>query len=86
MLHVSKDKHKAKFFEESPGSREGYVKRRRKLVERIQHSNYTREKLKVIVKYVSTPDADIRISRAFNILLEANKDKGMNAKLIKRYK
>ena len=50
------------------------MKRRRKLVERIQHSNYTREKLKVIVKYVSTPDADIRISRAINMLMEADKD------------
>lgn len=62
------------------------MKRRRDLEEKIQHNNYTREKLKVVVKYVSTPDADIRISRAINILLEANKDKGMNAKLIKRYK
>ena len=60
------------------------MKRRRDLEEKIQHNNYTREKPKVIVKHVSTPDADIRISRAINILLEANKDKGMNAKPIKR--
>lgn len=49
------------------------MKRRRDLEEKIQHNNYTREKLKVIVKYVPVPDADIRISCAINMLLEAKK-------------
>ena len=55
------------------------MKRHGNTKDRIQRSNYAKEKLGVVVKHVSAPDADIRISQAINMLIEAE-NKLMRAK------
>ena len=71
ILHVDENKHKAGFFEGLLSSCEGYVKRHGNSEGRIQDNNHTRKRLGVAVKHVPVPDADIRISRAINMLMEA---------------
>jgi hypothetical protein len=39
--------------------------------DRIQLSNCVKEKLRVVVKHVSAPDANSRLSRAMDVLLDA---------------
>ena len=39
---------------------------------KIRHSGYKRKKIRVVeVRYVPTPDADLRLSRAIDILLRS---------------
>lgn len=73
MLQVGRDRHEAKFSKEPPGHCEGYVKRCRNFKDRMKTGGYTRKKLRVVAKYVAASDADIRISRAINMLIEAKK-------------
>lgn len=48
------------------------MKKRRDFERKIRHSSYKRKGLKVVgVRYVSTPDAESKLSRAIDILLGA---------------
>ncbi len=48
------------------------MKKHRDFERKIRHNSYERKGLKVVaVRYVSTPDAESRLSRAIDILLVA---------------